>query len=203
MRIGVLAVQGAFIEHIHLLKKLGIKATEVRQKKDFHQLDGLILPGGESTTQARLLRDLDLFEPIKASIQEGMPILATCAGAILLADVIEDDSTRHFQTFPMRIKRNFYGRQSGSFAHTFSLNNQSIKTTFIRAPLITMVDESVDTILRMNEGIVACQFRNQIALTFHPELNQEPYFHLQFLALVEANLHAKKHPTSIKDLSNE
>jgi 5'-phosphate synthase pdxT subunit len=191
VRIGVLAVQGAFIEHIQLLKKLGVKAIEVRQLEDFHNLDGLILPGGESTTQARLLHDLGLFEPIKHSIVNGLPILATCAGAILLAQTIDDDPTHHFQTFPMTIKRNFYGRQSGSFSHAFSIDQKRIQLTFIRAPLITSVGEGVSVMFRLNEGVVACQFHNQIALTFHPELTGEPIFHHQFLALVNANMREK------------
>ena len=118
MKIAVLAVQGAFIEHEQKLKKLGASCVELRKAEDLKQsYDGLILPGGESTVQGKLLRELGMFDTLRAQILSGLPVLATCAGMILLADHIEGDPTVHFQTMPVTVGRNAYGRQLGSF-HT-------------------------------------------------------------------------------------
>lgn len=106
MKIGVLAVQGAFIEHEYMVQKLGAECIEIRQKKDLEGLDGLILPGGESTVQGQLLKKLDLFEPIRELIQKGLPTLATCAGLILLAEHIDNDDLSHLGTLPVTVKRN-------------------------------------------------------------------------------------------------
>lgn len=116
MKIGVLAVQGAFIEHEKMIEALGHEAFEIRQKRDLEQeFDGLILPGGESTVMGKLLRNLGLFEPLQQKITQGMPVLGTCAGLILLASKLAEDDTVHFGTLPVTVKRNAYGRQLGSF----------------------------------------------------------------------------------------
>ena len=106
MKIGVLAVQGAFIEHIHMLEKLGVSCVELRQRSDLSGIDGLILPGGESTVQGKLLKELDMFEPLQEMIKDGLPTLATCAGLILLAGQLENDDTRHLATRPVTVRRN-------------------------------------------------------------------------------------------------
>lgn len=187
MRIGVLAVQGAFIEHVHVLKKLGVHPFEIRQLKDLdHPFDGLILPGGESTTQARLLHDLGLFHPLKQKIQEGLPVLATCAGTILLSSKIDNDPTVHFQTLPVTVKRNFYGRQTGSFQRRVHFDGQHLDLIFIRAPLITSIEKDVIPLIQFEEGYVAVQYHHQIALNFHPELSRQTYFHERFLSLIRA-----------------
>lgn len=185
MRIGVLAVQGAFIEHIRVLKKLGVDVFEIRQLKDIEKpFDGLVLPGGESTTQGRLLKDLGLWQPLKTKILEGLPVLATCAGTILLAESIDDDSTTHFQTLPISVKRNFYGRQTGSFQKSVTIEGVTLDLIFIRAPLITSIGFGVKPLIQFDEGIVAVEFNNQIALNFHPELSNQRYFHQRFLNLI-------------------
>ena len=116
MTVAVLALQGAFLEHEQMLKKLGADYFEIRQKKDLDRsFDALILPGGESTVQGKLLRELDMYEPLRAKIAAGLPVLATCAGLILLAEHIAGDDTVHFGTLPVTVKRNAYGRQLGSF----------------------------------------------------------------------------------------
>ena len=116
MKIGVLAVQGAFIEHEKMIEALGHEAFEIRQKRDLEQeFDGLILPGGESTVMGKLLRNLGLFEPLQQKITQGMPVLGTCAGLILLASKLAEDDTVNFGTLPVTVKRNAYGRQLGSF----------------------------------------------------------------------------------------
>ena len=193
-QIGVLAVQGAFIEHERILKSLGAEVFEIRQLRDLDRhLDGLVLPGGESTVQGKLLRDLGLFEPLRKKIAEGLPVLATCAGAILLAEKIAGESRTHFATLPAIIRRNAYGRQLGSF---FTENEVAhvgnVPQTFIRAPFFESVGNGVEVLSRTAssnttdapERIVAVRYRNQIALSFHPELNSDTSIHQYFLKLV-------------------
>ena len=193
-QIGVLAVQGAFIEHERILKSLGAEVFEIRQLRDLDRhLDGLVLPGGESTVQGKLLRDLGLFEPLRKKIAEGLPVLATCAGAILLAEKIADESRTHFATLPAIIRRNAYGRQLGSF---FSENEVAhvgnVPQTFIRAPFFESVGNGVEVLSRTAssnttdapERIVSVRYKNQIALSFHPELNSDTSIHQYFLKLV-------------------
>ena len=193
-QIGVLAVQGAFIEHERILKSLGAEVFEIRQLRDLNRhLDGLVLPGGESTVQGKLLHDLELFEPLRKKIVEGLPVLATCAGAILLAEKIAGENNAHFATLPAIIRRNAYGRQLGSF---FTENEVAhvgkVPQTFIRAPFFESVGDGVEILSRTAssntadapEQIVAVRYKNQIALSFHPELNSDTSIHQYFLKLV-------------------
>ena len=116
MKIGVLALQGAFIEHVQALRQLGAEAVELRQLPDLEQpLDGIVLPGGESTVQGKLLHELGMFAPLQKKIAQGLPVLATCAGMILLAEKLTNDSKLHLATMPITVKRNAYGRQLGSW----------------------------------------------------------------------------------------
>ena len=193
-QIGVLAVQGAFIEHERILKSLGDEVFEIRQLRDLDRhLDGLVLPGGESTVQGKLLRDLGLFEPLRKKIAEGLPVLATCAGAILLAEKIAGESRTHFATLPAIIRRNAYGRQLGSFFTENEVTHVGkVPQTFIRAPFFESVGNGVEVLSRTAssnttdapERIVAVRYRNQIALSFHPELNSDTSIHQYFLKLV-------------------
>lgn len=185
MRIAVLALQGAFIEHEAMLHRLGVETLQIRQKSDLEQpYDGLILPGGESTVQGKLLRELGLFEPLKEQIAGGLPVLATCAGTILLASNIEGQDTTYFKTIPMTVRRNAYGRQLGSFRTTEYVQGiGEIPLTFIRAPYIAHVDDSVDVICTVDDHIVGVQYGNQIAVSFHPELDQDDRIHKHFLEL--------------------
>ncbi len=141
MRIAVLAVQGAFAEHMEKLKKLGADCVALRQASDLEQeYDGLILPGGESTVQGKLLRELHMLEPLREKIRQGLPVLGTCAGLILLAEEISNDGNVYFGTLPVRVQRNAYGRQLGSF-HTEQefAGIGRVPMTFIRAPYIEAV----------------------------------------------------------------
>ena len=193
-QIGVLAVQGAFIEHERILKSLGAEVFEIRQLRDLDRnLDGLVLPGGESTVQGKLLRDLGLFEPLRKKIAEGLPVLATCAGAILLAEHIAGENKAHFATLPAIIRRNAYGRQLGSFFTENEVTHVGkVPQTFIRAPFFESVGNEVEVLSRTAssnttdapERIVAVRYRNQIALSFHPELNSDTSIHQYFLKLV-------------------
>lgn len=141
MPIGVLALQGAFIEHEKMLRRLGADVREVRQLADLDGLDGIVLPGGESTVQGRLLRKLDILNPLREQIQRGMPVLATCAGLILLAQHLESGEPTHLATLPVTVRRNAYGRQLASFATTADVGSLAdFPLVFIRAPYITTVE---------------------------------------------------------------
>lgn len=185
MKIGVLAVQGAFVEHENKLEALGIEYFEIRKKEDLLQeFDGLILPGGESTVMGKLLHELDLFDILNEKIQNNLPVLATCAGLILLAKELSDDSNSYFATIPIKVKRNAYGRQLGSFSTTAAVKNiGTIPLTFIRAPYIEWADNSVEVLAAIDDHIVAVQYQNQLAIAFHPELTNDLSVHSYFLTL--------------------
>lgn len=186
MRIGVLAVQGAFLEHENMLAELGCESVELRQRKDIDDIDGLILPGGESTVQGKLLRDLGMFQPLQQLIRSGLPVLATCAGLILLAQHLADDTTVHFGTMPVTVRRNAYGRQLGSFQQTVPLKGLGQFTmTFIRAPYITQAAPDVDILATIDDHIVAARWQNQTALAFHPELGTDTRLHAQWLESIK------------------
>ena len=188
MRIGVLAVQGAFIEHERMIEALGHEAFEIRQKRDLEQeFDGLILPGGESTVIGKLLRELDLFDILHKKIREGMPVLGTCAGLILLAEKLSGDDTVHFGTLPVTVKRNAYGRQLGSFETVAEIAHiGEIPLTFIRAPYIECADDGVEILAKVDGNIVAVQYGNQIGISFHPEVTDCTAVHEYFLSLCTA-----------------
>ncbi|MGN0279576.1 MAG: pyridoxal 5'-phosphate synthase glutaminase subunit PdxT [Lachnospiraceae bacterium] len=190
-KIAVLAVQGAFAEHIDRMKALGAECIELRQSADLKQeFDGLILPGGESTVQGKLLRELSMFEPLREKIQNGLPVFGTCAGLILLAQKLSNDEHVYFGTLPVRVQRNAYGRQLGSF-HT----EQEVKgigkvpMTFIRAPYIESVvqsgEKSVEILAEVDDHIVAVRYGNQLGVAFHPELDADNRIHEMFLQMCE------------------
>lgn len=184
MNIAVLAVQGAFEEHEHVLHELGVNTVQLRKAEDLEtHFDGLVLPGGESTVQGKLLRELNMFEPLRERIRQGLPVLATCAGLILLAEHIAGDDTAHFATLPVTVKRNAYGRQLGSF-HYAEGNFAGIGTfpmEFIRAPYVEEVSDGVEILARVEGRIVGVRYNNQLAVAFHPELGGDNRIHQQFL----------------------
>lgn len=186
MRIAVLAVQGAFAEHEKMLTNLDVSYIELRKKEDLQQdYDALILPGGESTVQGKLLKELDLFDPIRQQIQGGMPVLATCAGLILLADKVENDEREYLKTLPVTVKRNAYGRQLGSFHTEQEFQGIGVvPMTFIRAPYIAEAEVGVEILAKEKEHIVAVRYQNQLAMSFHPELDEDERIHQYFLDMV-------------------
>lgn len=188
MRLGILALQGAFIEHEQALQRLGVDFAEIRQLADWQPeaLNGLIIPGGESTVQGKLLRDLGLFEPIQAEILRGLPVFGTCAGLLLLAERLNNDERQHLATMHITAKRNAYGRQLGSF-HTeadFKGLGQ-IPMTFIRAPYIEAVGPQVEVLAEVNGKIVAAREGRQLVTAFHPELTDSDLVHTYFLEMIK------------------
>ncbi len=178
MRIAVLALQGAFVEHEQRLRQLGAETFQIRQLTDWQESkDGLILPGGESTVQKRLLLRLGLFDPIREAILRGLPVFGTCAGMILLSDL-------HLGTMDIHVKRNAYGRQLGSFhaEGTVEEVGTQIPMTFIRAPYIEKVLSPDCKVLAEKDGhIIAARQNNQLATSFHPELDGDTRMHDYFL----------------------
>ena len=189
MKVAVLAVQGAFIEHEKSLQRLGAETVELRKAEDLEQdFDGLVLPGGESTVQSRLLKELSMFEPLKKKIEEGLPVLATCAGLILLAQNISNDENRCFATLPVTVKRNAYGRQLGSFYYEGEIKGiGTFPMEFIRAPYIESVEKNVEILAQVEEKIVGVAYKNQLAFSFHPELTGNDRIHDKFIELIKVS----------------
>ena len=175
MRIGVLAVQGAFAEHERAFSDVGATTFEIRQRRDLVEpFDALVLPGGESTTQGKLLRDLGLFDPLKEKIEKGLPVFATCAGLILLAQHLADDPTVWFGVLPVTVRRNAYGRQLGSFAATGACGDLGdVPMTFIRAPSIVSVGDGVEVLATHDGAATAVRWRSIWAFAGHPELTSD------------------------------
>ena len=183
MRIAVLALQGAFAEHRKMLDRLGVESFEVRRKADWLEpKDGLIIPGGESTVQSKLLSDLGLLPLIRHDIELGLPVFGTCAGLILLAKRVEEESAERISTMDITVCRNAYGRQLGSFHTTADLAGVGeIPMTFIRAPYIKSVGEGVEILSEVDGRIVGARQDAQIVTAFHPELDESLAVHRLFL----------------------
>lgn len=180
--IGILSLQGAFLEHETMLRSLGAEMVEIRNRNNLASFDGLILPGGESTTMRKLLKEEDLYNPLKEQIEKGLPTLATCAGMILLARKLSNDENPCFGTLPVTVKRNAYGRQLGSFITRAEIRGIGpFRMNFIRAPYVTAADPSVDILSKVEGRIVAVRYKNQTALAFHPELGTDTRIHEKFL----------------------
>jgi 5'-phosphate synthase pdxT subunit len=181
MRIGVLAVQGAFAEHLATLGAIGVEGVEVRLPADLDGVSGLILPGGESTAQRRLIERWGLREPILDLARSGAPIFGTCAGMILLARGSVDGEAPVFPLLDVDVRRNAFGRQLDSFEADIAvpmLGDRPVHAVFIRAPVIERTGPSVDVLARLDDGrIVAVRERNIVATAFHPELAGETRFH--------------------------
>ena len=187
MNIAVLALQGAFIEHEQMLSRLGVSSFEIRQKKDLETpFDGLIIPGGESTVQGKLMRELELFEPLRERIEAGLPVFGTCAGLLLLAKKIENDERLHFATMDICAVRNAYGRQLSSFYTESEFSGiGKIPMTFIRAPYISEVSGDTQILASVDGKIVAARQKNQLVTAFHPELNEDTSVHRYFLDMIK------------------
>lgn len=186
IKIGVLALQGAVAEHLNCLDQVeGVEPVGVKTFQQLQAVDGLILPGGESTTMGKLLRDYALMNPLRERIIRGMPVWGTCAGMILLANHIVNQEVRYLQVLDVQVKRNAYGGQLESFstqAVVPEVARLPIPLTFIRAPYIDRVGPGVRVLLTLDEHIVAVEQGNILATSFHPELTDDLNFHRYFAA---------------------
>jgi len=183
-RIGVLALQGDFAEHVDIFQRLGIDAREVRHPQELSGLDGLVIPGGESTTIARLISEFDLLEPLRERAQNGFPVWGTCAGMIVLAQRASD-------ALAIAVRRNAFGRQVDSFEADLAvpaLGQQAFHAVFIRAPIVEEVSDGVEVLAKLENGkAVAVRQANALATAFHPELTEDDRFHRYFIDMVRAH----------------
>ena len=191
MNIGVLAVQGDFAEHIAILRKIGVNAREVRLPEQLEALDGLIIPGGESTTLSRLMSIYNLREPVAQMAAAGRPVWGTCAGMIMLASEITELDPVPLGLMDIGVRRNAFGRQVDSFEQSLqiaSLPPEPYHCIFIRAPVVIRVGPPVKVLASLDDGRpVAVQQGNLLATSFHPELTQDARIHQYFVDLAEGN----------------
>jgi 5'-phosphate synthase pdxT subunit len=193
MKIGVLALQGAFVEHEKILTRIGVEVVEVRLPEHLENLDGLIIPGGESTTIGKVARQWELLEPLRAFARSGCPLWGTCAGMIFIAkDVVDGKPDQPLLALmDVTVRRNAFGRQVDSFEADLdvpALGNEPFHAVFIRAPFIERVGEEVKVLARLDDGtVVAVRQGNLLATAFHPELTEDDRFHRYFLNLSEVN----------------
>lgn len=189
MKIGILGFQGAIIEHQQHLEKIGQQAVIIRYPEQLDEINGIILPGGESTTMGKLLNRTGMMEPLREKIVKGLPVWGTCAGMILLAKHLVNDSVKHLAVMDIEVKRNAYGTQIDSFDITVNLPEISPKPeplVFIRAPYITKVGDGVEVLCQVEGYIVAAREGSMLVTSFHPELTDSPAFH-QYFAGICAN----------------
>ena len=195
MKIGILALQGAFAEHAEVLKSLGAEPVPIRLPADLNGIDALIIPGGESTTIIKLLKEYNLLEPIKQLIHKGMPILGTCAGMVLLAKKISGNNQESLGAMDIEVKRNAFGRQVESFETDLAipaLGDKSFHGVFIRAPQVQKVEQDVEILSQIGDTVVAVQQGKLLACAFHPELTDDLRFHKYFLSLIPGDTIAKR-----------
>ncbi|MBU3146133.1 pyridoxal 5'-phosphate synthase glutaminase subunit PdxT [Clostridium sp. CF012] len=184
MKIGVLSLQGGVIEHINHIHQIGHEGVEIKKLEDMKDLQGIILPGGESTTIGKLLREREMILTLREKIISGIPVWGTCAGMILLAKYIEESSAEYLSVMDIKVKRNAYGSQINSFKKDVVINeisSESIPLDFIRGPLITEVFNDVKIICTVGGKIVAVKQKNMFATSFHPELTDNLEVHRYFV----------------------
>ena len=188
-RVGVLALQGAFIEHMRAFERLGAEAVEVRLPEQLRDLDGLVIPGGESTTMSLLMDSYALREPVLELASRGAPIWGTCAGMILLAKDVHDERVRTLELMDLKVVRNAFGRQLDSFEADLrvpALGEKPFPAVFIRAPIVEGAGDGVEVLARLPDGrIVAARQGQFLATAFHPELTSDPRFHQLLLDMTD------------------
>ena len=190
--IGVLALQGAFEEHLACLAQLKVEASEVRLQSELRGLDGLVIPGGESTTMARLMRDYGLAAPLRKLIRNGFPVMGTCAGMIVLSHKIADVGAPTLDVMDIKVHRNGFGRQVDSFETDIAIpaiGKPPFHAVFIRAPFIEHVGDETEVLAHLPDGtIIAARQGNMLALAFHPELTDDLRLHSYFLDIVRSSI---------------
>lgn len=198
VRIGVLAFQGDVREHLAVLESLGVDTVKVRRPEELATVDGLIIPGGESSVMDKLTRLFGMAEPLKQAIAAGLPLFGTCAGLIMLADSVLDamDDQQTLGGLDVVVRRNAFGTQIDSFEVDLSMpavSTDPIPATFIRAPIVESVGEGVSVLARVPDGrIVAVQQGNLLGISFHPEVNGDSRIHAYFIELVRQHRASKK-----------
>lgn len=191
-RVGVLALQGDVREHVTMLEHLGAEVVRVRRPEEFAAVDGLVIPGGESSVIDKLTRMFGLAEPIRTAIRDGMPMFGTCAGLIMLADRLVDaiDGQQTFGGLDVTVRRNAFGRQVDSFEGPLvvaALGGEPVHAAFIRGPVVETVGPDATALATLDDGtIVAVEQGNLLGISFHPEISGEPRFHERFLQRVAA-----------------
>lgn len=186
MKIGVLALQGAVAEHIKMIGSAGAEGVVVKKTEQLNELDGIIIPGGESTTIGKLMRDYGFIDALRSFSAQGKPIFGTCAGLIVLAERIVGEEQAHLQLMNMTVQRNAFGRQRESFETELAIKgiDERVRAVFIRAPLIKEVGSNVDVLAVHNGEIVAARQGHLLAASFHPELTDDDRMHRYFLEMV-------------------
>ena len=186
-KIGILGFQGAIIEHERQIKAIGHEPVIVKYPEQLEEIDGIILPGGESTTMGKILNRTGLMEPLRGKIQSGLPVWGTCAGMILLAKELVNDSVTHLGVMDIAVRRNAYGSQIDSFATKKvipEVDSKEIELVFIRAPYITSVKEGVKVLCELDGHIVAAEEKNMLVTSFHPELTDNTAFLKYFVSKI-------------------
>jgi 5'-phosphate synthase pdxT subunit len=192
MKVGVLALQGTFIEHIDIMRQLGVEAPPIRLPNELDSLDGLIIPGGESTTMLRLMESFRLIQPIRELARDGLPIWGTCAGMVLLAKSVSNYEMETLGLMDMQIRRNAFGSQIDSFEVDLEIplvGEEPFHAVFIRAPVIKEAEPGVKILSRLPDGIIVAARQNRLlACAFHPEFTDDLRFHSYFLNMVSQKL---------------
>lgn len=188
MKIGVLALQGAFREHCWMLERLGVTAVEIRKADELDEVAGLIIPGGESTTIGKLMVQWGLMEKVQARVRQGMAVYGTCAGMIMLAKEIIGSDQPRLGLMDVSVQRNGFGRQRESFEATMfvpEFGKEPVQAVFIRAPYIVQAGESVKTMAMVNDKIVIARQGKMLVTAFHPELTDDDRIHKYFISMVK------------------
>lgn len=186
LKIGILSLQGDVVEHMNHIAELGHTPVEVKKLDDLEGIKGLIIPGGESTAISIILKEQNMLGPLSKKILEGLPVWGTCAGMILLAKELENDTNTYLAVMDIKVRRNAYGRQINSFRTTEVIKNISsepLPLVFIRAPYITSVGKKVKVLHEINNNIVAAKQDNMPVTSFHPELTNNLEFHKYFVSM--------------------
>lgn len=185
IKVGVLDLQGSVVEHMKILEKIdNVEPVRVKYKEDLDNIQGIILPGGESTTLGKLLKDFHIYDTLKEKIENGLPVWGTCAGMILLAKDIQGQKESYFKVIDIKVKRNAYGSQLNSFfieEMLEEIDKEPIELVFIRAPYITTVGSNVTILKKVRKNIVAAKEKNVLVTSFHPELTEDTRFHKYFI----------------------
>jgi 5'-phosphate synthase pdxT subunit len=187
VKIGVLALQGAVAEHIRAIEKAGAEGVVVKRTEQLDELQGMIIPGGESTTIGKLMRTYNFIDAMKSFYKQGKPIFGTCAGLIVIAKRIAGQEDAHLELMDITVARNAFGRQRESFETDLPVKgiDERVRAVFIRAPLIQEVGQDVEVLATYNDQIVAAQQGNLLAASFHPELTNDYRMHAYFLDMVK------------------